>query len=91
MLAGLSGAFQQCPCAAWELSQQRARVQQQPGNVLQGWGGSELEQGTARAASSKQWPEQREAVAALKDKNDPWPWEDTGELILEMLNEKILL
>lgn len=52
MLVGLSGAFQQCSCAAQELSQQRARVQQQPGNVLQGWSGSELEQGAARAASS---------------------------------------
>lgn len=38
-----------------------------------------------------QWPEQRKAVAPLKDKYHPWPRENTGELILEVCNEKVFL
>lgn len=39
----------------------------------------------------KQWPEQKKAVITLKDEYDPWPWENAGELILEVCNEKSLL
>lgn len=38
-----------------------------------------------------QWPEQGKAVAPLKDGYDPWPRENTGELILEVCNEKVFL
>lgn len=76
-LSGAVAAESQGPAAAWECT---PRVGWQPAGA-----------GHCQSCILKQWPEQRKAVVALRDKYDPWPWGDTGELILEVCNEKILL